>query len=67
MEYSAPQIAGRGQPFRSPFASASRATRKGGSTILAIEMFARVLAVRHIEDSRMDGLLLSRGGVKLLE
>jgi len=50
MEYSAPQIAGRDEPFR----SAIREHLKGhtqGLEDLAIEMLARGLSVRDIEDA----------------
>jgi putative transposase len=65
MEYSAPQIADRDQPFRSPI----RAHLKGhtqGLEDLAIEMLARGLSVRDIEDAFKDEsgrLLLSRTAV----
>src|SRR6476661_8342282 len=53
MEYSAPQIAGRDEPFR----SAIREQLKGrtqGLKDLAIEMLARGLSVRDIEDAFKD-------------
>lgn len=53
MEYSAPQIAGREAPFRSPI----RAHLKGhtqGLEDLAVEMLARGLSVRDIEDAFKD-------------
>src|SRR5262249_20542454 len=53
MEYSAPQIAGRDEPFR----SAIREHLKGhtqGLEDLAIEMLARGLSVRDIEDAFRD-------------
>ena len=53
MEYSAPQIAGRDEPFR----SAIREHLKGhtqGLEDLAIEMLARGLSVRDIEDAFKD-------------
>ena len=62
MEYSAPQVAGRDEPFR----SAIREHLKGhtqGLEDLAIEMLARGLSVRDIEDAFKDEsgrLLLSR-------
>ena len=66
MEYSVPQIAGRDEPFRSPI-------RKQGHTQgledLAIEMLARGLSVRDIEDAFKDEsgrLLLSRTAVSQL-
>jgi putative transposase len=68
MEYSAPQIAGRDEPFRSPI----RAHLKGhtqGLEDLAIEMLARGLSVRDIEDAFKDEsgrLLLSRTAVSQL-
>jgi transposase-like protein len=58
MEYSTPQIAGRDEPFR----SAIREHLKGhtqGLEDLAIEMLARGLSVRDIEDAfKDDGRLL---------
>src|SRR5499427_4659374 len=68
MEYSAPQIAGRAEPFR----SAIREHLKGhtqGLEDLAIEMLARGLSVRDIEDAFKDEsgrLLLSRTAVSQL-
>jgi putative transposase len=68
MEYSAPQIAGRDESFRSPI----RAHLKGhtqGLEDLAIEMLARGLSVRDIEDAFQDEsgrLLLSRTAVSQL-
>ena len=65
MEYSAPQIAGRNEPFR----SAIREHLKGhtqGLEDLAIEMLARGLSVRDIEDAFKDEtgrLLLSKTAV----
>jgi len=65
MEYSAPQIAGRDAPFR----SAIRGHLKGHTQALedlAIEMLARGLSVRDIEDAFKDEsgrLLLSRTAV----
>ncbi len=62
MEQSVPQIAGRHEPYRSGI----RAHFKGhtqGSEDLAIEMLARRLSVRDIEDAFRDErgwLLLSR-------
>jgi putative transposase len=61
MEYSVPQIAGRDEPFR----SAIREHLKGhtqGLEDLAIEMLARGLSVRDIEDAFRDenGRLLHR-------
>jgi putative transposase len=68
MEYSAPQIAGRDEPFR----SALRQHLKGhtqGLEDLAIEMLARGLSVRDIEDAFKDEngrLLLSKTAVSQL-
>ena len=68
MEYSAPQIAGREEPFR----SAIREHLKGhtqGLEDLAIEMLARGLSVRDIEDAFKDEngrLLLSKTAVSQL-
>jgi transposase-like protein len=68
MEYSAPQIAGRAEPFR----SAIREHLKGhtqGLEDLAIEMLARGLSVRDIEDAFKDEngrLLLSKTAVSQL-
>ena len=68
MEYSAPQIAGRDEPFR----SAIREHLKGhtqGLEDLAIEMLARGLSVRDIEDAFKDEngrLLLSKTAVSEL-
>jgi putative transposase len=68
MEYSAPQIAGRDEPFR----SAIRTHLKGhtqGLEDLAIEMLARGLSVRDIEDAFKDEngrLLLSKTAVSEL-
>src|SRR6201981_5682 len=68
MEYSAPQIAGRDEPFR----SAIREHLKGhtqGLEDLAIEMLARGLSVRDIEDAFRDEngrLLLSKAAVSQL-
>ena len=65
MEYSAPQIAGRDEPFR----SAIREHLKGhtqGLEDLAIEKLARGLSVRDIEDAFKDEsgrLLLSKTAV----
>src|SRR4029453_9833891 len=65
MDYSAPQIAGRDEPFR----SAIREHLKGhtqGLEDLAIEMLARGLSVRDIEDAFKDEtgrLLLSKTAV----
>ena len=68
MEYSAPQIAGRHEPFR----SAIREHLKGhtqGLEDLAVEMLARGLSVRDIEDAFKDEsgrLLLSKSAVSQL-
>jgi transposase-like protein len=68
MEYSTPQIAGRGEQFR----SAIREHLKGhtqGLEDLAIEMLARGLSVRDIEDAFKDEsgrLLLSKTAVSQL-
>jgi putative transposase len=68
MEYSAPQVAGRDEPFR----SAIREHLKGhtqGLEDLAIEMLARGLSVRDIEDAFKDEtgrLLLSKTAVSQL-
>jgi transposase-like protein len=68
MEYSAPQIAGRDEPFR----SAIREHLKGhtqGLEDLAIEMLARGLSVRDIEDAFREEngrLLLSKAAVSQL-
>src|SRR5580693_5659508 len=68
MEYSAPQIAGREEPFH----SAIRQHLKGhtqGLEDLAIEMLARGLSVRDIEDAFRDEngrLLLSKAAVSRL-
>ena len=68
MEYSAPQIAGRDAPYR----SAIREHLKGhtqGLEDLAIEMLARGLSVRDIEDAFKDEngrLLLSKTAVSQL-
>jgi putative transposase len=68
MEYSASQIAGRDEPFR----SAIREHLKGhtqGLEDLAIEMLARGLSVRDIEDAFKDEngrLLLSKTAVSQL-
>jgi putative transposase len=68
MEYSAPQIAGRDEPFR----SAIREQLKGhtqGLEDLAVEMLARGLSVRDIEDAFKDEsgrLLLSKSAVSQL-
>jgi putative transposase len=68
MEYSAPQVAGREEPFR----SAIREHLKGHTQALedlALEMLARGLSVRDIEDTFKDEsgrLLLSRTAVSEL-
>ncbi len=68
MEYSAPQVAGRDEPYR----SAIREHLKGhtlGLEDLAVEMLARGLSVRDIEDAFKDEtgrLLLSKTAVSQL-
>jgi putative transposase len=68
MEYSTPQVAGREEPFR----SAIRERLKGHTQALedlALEMLARGLSVRDIEDTFKDEsgrLLLSRTAVSEL-
>jgi transposase-like protein len=68
MEYSAPQVAGRDEPFR----SAIRDHLKGHTQTLedlAIELLARGLSVRDIEDAFKDEsgrLLLSKTAVSQL-
>ena len=68
MEYAVPQVAGRDEPFR----SAIREHLKGhtqGLDDLAIEMLARGLSVRDIEDAFKDEtgrLLLSKTAVSQL-
>jgi putative transposase len=68
MEYSAPQIAGRDEPFH----SAIREQLRGHTQALedlAIEMLARGLSVRDIEDAFRDEsgrLLLSKAAVSQL-
>jgi len=62
MEYSTPQIAGRDAPFRSPIREHLKGHTQGLED-LAIEMLARGLSVRDIEDAFKDEsgrLLLSR-------
>ena len=68
MEYSAPQIAGRDEPFRSPIREHLKGHTQGLED-LAIEMLARGLSVRDIEDAFKDEsgrLLLSRTAVSQL-
>jgi putative transposase len=68
MEYSTPQIAGRGEPFRSPIREHLKGHTQGLED-LAIEMLARGLSVRDIEDAFKDEsgrLLLSRTAVSQL-
>ena len=61
MEYSAPQIAGRDEPFRSAIRQHLRGHTQGLED-LAIEMLARGLSVRDIEDAfkEENGRLLLR-------
>jgi len=68
MEYSAPQVAGRDEPFRSAVREHLRGHTQGLED-LAIEMLARGLSVRDIEDAFKDEdgrLLLSRTAVSQL-
>jgi len=68
MEYSAPQIAGRDEPFRSRIREHLKGHTQGRED-LAIEMLARGLSVRDIEDVFKDengGLLLSKTAVSQL-
>jgi putative transposase len=68
MEYSAPQIAGRDEPFRSVLREHLKGHTQGLED-LAIEMLARGLSVRDIEDAFKDEngrLLLSRTAVSQL-
>jgi putative transposase len=68
MEYSAPQIAGRDEPFRSVIREHLKGHTQGLED-LAIEMLARGLSVRDIEDAFKDEtgrLLLSRTAVSQL-
>jgi putative transposase len=68
MEYSTPQIAGRDEPFRSPIREHLKGHTQGLED-LAIEMLARGLSVRDIEDAFKDEsgrLLLSRTAVSQL-
>src|SRR5262245_35310005 len=68
MEYSAPQIAGRDEPFRSAIREHLKAHTQGLED-LAIEMLARGLSVRDIEDAFRDEngrLLLSKAAVSQL-
>ena len=65
MEYSAPQVAGREEPFRSEIREHLKGHTQGLED-LAIEMLARGLSVRDIEDAFKDEsgrLLLSRTAV----
>jgi transposase-like protein len=62
MEYAAPQIAGRDEPFR----SAIRKHLKGhtqGLEELAIEIMARGLSVRDIEDAFKPAVVIEDRGV----
>ena len=68
MEYSAPQISGRDEPFRSPIREHLKGHTQGLED-LAIEMLAPGLSVRDIEDAFKDEsgrLLLSRKAVSQL-
>lgn len=68
MEYSAPQIAGRDEPFRSTIRQHLKGHTQGLED-LAIEMLARGLSVRDIEDAFRDEhgrLLLSKAAVSQL-
>src|SRR5262249_61259372 len=68
MEYSAPQIAGRDEPFRSAIREHLRGHTQGLED-LAIEMLAPGLSVRDIEDAFRDEngrLLLSKAAVSQL-
>ena len=68
MDYSAPQIAGRDEPFRSVIRDHLKGHTQGLED-LAVEMLARGLSVRDIEDAFKDEtgrLLLSRTAVSQL-
>jgi transposase-like protein len=68
MEYSAPQVAGRDQPFRSTIREHLKGHTQGLED-LAVEMLARGLSVRDIEDAFKDKsgrLLLSKTAVSQL-
>src|SRR5215475_13277658 len=68
MEYAAPQIAGRDEPFRSVIRDHLKGHTQGLED-LAIEMLARGLSVRDIEDAFKDKngrLLLSKSAVSQL-
>ena len=68
MEYSAPQVAGRDEPFRSTIREHLKGHTQGLED-LAVEMLARGLSVRDIEDAFKDEngrLLLSRTAVSQL-
>jgi putative transposase len=68
MDYSAPQIAGRDEPFRSAIREHLQGHTQGLED-LAIEMLARGLSVRDIEDAFKDEtgrLLLSKTAVSQL-
>ena len=68
MDYSAPQIAGREEPFRSSIREHLKGYTQGLED-LAVEMLARGLSVRDIEDAFKDEngrLLLSRTAVSQL-
>jgi hypothetical protein len=55
MDYSAPQIAGRDEPFHSAIQEHLKGHTQGLED-LAIEMLARGLSVRDIEDAFNQGL-----------
>src|SRR5215813_985563 len=68
MEYSAPQVTGRAEPFRSEIREHLKGHTQGLED-LAIEMLARGLSVRDIEDAFKDEsgrLLLSKTAVSQL-
>jgi transposase-like protein len=68
MEYSAPQIAGRDEPFRSAICEHLKGHTQGLED-LAIEMLAPGLSVRDIEDAFKDEagrLVLSKTAVSQL-
>src|SRR5262249_20334156 len=68
MEYSAPQVTGRAEPFRSQIREHLKGHAQGLED-LAIEMLARGLSVRDIEDAFKDEsgrLLLSKTAVSQL-
>ena len=68
MEYSAPQIAGRHEPYRSAIHEHLKGQTQGLEN-LAVEMLARGLSVRDIEDAFKDEsgrILLSKTAVSQL-